>query len=68
MSLRRTMTTAITSRTWINPPIVELVTNPSSHKTINTSAIVYNITFLFQFALVADDRRVFAPANSNPSV
>ena len=52
MRLTRIMTTAITRRTWMNPPIVALVTIPRAHRTINTIAIVYNIIFFFQFALV----------------
>lgn len=47
MSRSKTITTAITSRIWINPPIVAPVTNPSSHKTNRTMAIVYNIKSSF---------------------
>jgi len=36
-------TTAITSKTWMNPPIVCAVTNPKSQRTIITTAIVPNI-------------------------
>jgi hypothetical protein len=44
--LMSTMTTAISNRTWINPPMEVLVTMPSNHKTSSTTAIVYSITFL----------------------
>src|SRR5712671_4723905 len=40
---------ATTSRTWINPPIVVLVTNPSSQSIIRTTQIVHNILFIFRF-------------------
>jgi len=66
MRLTSIMMTAITSRMWMNPPIEELVTIPSSHRTINITAIVYNMGFPFQLALVTAGGRAFAPANSNP--
>ena len=34
------MITAMTKRTWTNPPIVVLVTSPNAHRTISTMAIV----------------------------
>jgi hypothetical protein len=49
MKLTSTMMMAITSRIWINPPMVELVTSPRSQRIIMTTAIVYIIEFLFQF-------------------
>lgn len=49
MRLTNIIMMAITSRIWINPPIVELVTIPSSHRIIITTAIVYNISFPFSW-------------------
>jgi len=43
------MMMATTSRIWIKPPIVVLVTRPSSHRTIRITQIVHNIVFSFQF-------------------
>ena len=43
MTLMRMTMTATTSRMWINPPIVELVTKPSSHKTMRMIAMVVNM-------------------------
>ena len=37
------MMMATTSKMWMRPPIAELVTSPSSHKTINMIAIVINM-------------------------
>jgi len=42
----KTITMAMTSRTWMNPCIVAPVTNPSNHRISNTMAIVYNIIYL----------------------
>ena len=36
---------AITSKMWMNPPSVELVTSPSAHRTTRIIAIVINIKF-----------------------
>jgi hypothetical protein len=41
------MTTAMTNRTWMNPPMVELVTSPNNQSIMRTTAIVYNIIFPF---------------------
>src|SRR2546421_10090527 len=50
MTLTRITMMAITRRTWINPPMVVLVTSPSSHRTISITQMVHNILFAFQFA------------------
>lgn len=47
MKLTNIMMTATTSRMWMNPPMAVLVTSPSNHKTIKTTAMVYIIYFLF---------------------
>ena len=39
--------TAITIRTWINPPTVNEVTTPSNHRIIRITAIVLNIVYKF---------------------
>ena len=42
--IRTTMTMiAMTSKAWINPPNVNEVSMPSSHKTTRIAAIVHNI-------------------------
>jgi hypothetical protein len=45
------MMMAMTSRMWINPPIVKLVTSPSSHSTTNITTIVQSIHNSFRFAI-----------------
>ena len=40
------MMTAMTSRIWINPPMVVDVTTPTSHNTIKMITIVDNIFFV----------------------
>lgn len=40
------MTTAMTSRIWINPPMVVPVTKPKSQRISRTTAKVYNIKSL----------------------
>ena len=40
---------AMMSRMWMKPPMVALVTRPNNHRTIRTTAIVYNIMLVFQF-------------------
>lgn len=44
---------ANTNRMWMNPPIVELVTIPSAHRTSRTIAMVINIKWFFLVELVA---------------
>jgi hypothetical protein len=46
MIRRATTIIAITSKIWINPPIVYDVTNPNSQSAIIITAIVYNISDL----------------------
>jgi len=45
MKLTRNITTAITSRIWMNPPIVYELTIPNSHITNKITAIVDNMIF-----------------------
>lgn len=47
MILMRTMMTATTSKMWMNPPMVVLVTSPNIHRTISMIAMVVNIILLF---------------------
>lgn len=47
----RITTIAMTSRMWMNPPIVYEVTNPRSQRTIRTIAIVCSILFSPFFAM-----------------
>jgi hypothetical protein len=49
MTLTSTMMMATTNRIWIKPPIVVLVTIPSSQRIIRTTQIVHNIQFTFRF-------------------
>src|ERR1041385_3509853 len=49
MTLTRTKTMATTRRTWIKPPIVVLVTNPSTQRINRITQIVHNIYFLSFF-------------------
>jgi hypothetical protein len=53
------MITATTSRIWIKPPIVVLVTIPRSHRIIKMTQIVHNIVFSFQFAVGAPPAGAF---------
>ena len=43
MSLIRTITMAMTSRMWMNPPMVFAVTRPKSHRIKSIAAIVTSI-------------------------
>jgi hypothetical protein len=43
MKLTKIMMMAITSRIWINPPMVAEVTIPNNHKTMRTTAIFQSI-------------------------
>lgn len=51
MSLTNKITTAITSRMWMKPPMVALVTNPSSQRTRSMIEMVINI-YLKPFRLI----------------
>jgi len=47
MILMRNIITAITSRTWINPPIAYPPINPTPHNTSKTIAMVVSIMVIF---------------------
>lgn len=51
MSLIKTMITAITNKTLMNPPIVVEVTIPNNHKIISIVAMVQSILSLLSFDL-----------------
>jgi hypothetical protein len=56
MILTRIRITATTRRIWMNPPSVNEVRSPTSHKTMSTTAIIHSIIdqpFFFQFAGLA---------------
>jgi hypothetical protein len=51
MTLISTVMTANTSRTWMNPPNVEEVATPKSHKTSKTTKIVQSMLTPYFFSL-----------------
>src|ERR1051326_2741578 len=68
MMLINTMTMATTSRMWMNPPMVVLVTKPSTHRTKSTTAIVHNIVCSFRIVLARCRLAHHAPTGSVPIV
>jgi hypothetical protein len=51
----------------MSPPMLALVTSPSSHRTISTTAIVYNIAITFQLTEVSIGWHVVVPGKGEPS-